>query len=244
MKMNFSKAIRCGALALLLLGTHAFGAPIVWDTPVNVDVSSPSQVSTLGTLIGAESVNAGYLGGPDITIDTGSGLVTFTNSNKIAFFTNGVQNNGVLTGPNYQDILYSGSYVANTSAANAGNGISLTGLVVWHSYLIQLWTPYWTANFNTRLSYNIPSSATNAHATPESPSLVLGVGGVPPQYILGTFTADASSQTVYYYGDNGYGVFGAIQVRQTALPEPTTISLLALGALALIIRCRRRLAVC
>jgi len=46
-----------------------------------------------------------------------------------------------------------------------------------------------------------------------------------------------TSQNLYIYGDS-YGMLGAFQLR--AVPEPTTVALLAVGVLALVVRHRIR----
>ena len=74
------------------------------------------------------------------------------------------------------------------------------------------WTPGWNAQFQTQFSTGNTSG-----------TMTTGFGGSPAEYVIGTFTADASSQTVNYHSDpslDHYGLVAAVQFR--SVPEPAS----------------------
>jgi len=232
-KIKLSKVCCLVLLAPLLFATQAFGATIIWGTPTDVNVNDASQVSTAGILFAAESIYGNQTSTP-ITVNN----VTFTDTSAIAIDYFGYQAYGSTTsGINYQTLLAGGEYLQNGQSAG-GLGIHLSGLSSGQDYQIQLWTTYWVGQYPTHFSNNTPNPVTDAHATPESGLLMQGFGGASPQYILGTFTAGGTTQDVYFYGSNGYGLFGALQVR--AVPEPQTWALAALGLFAVFFRRKSR----
>jgi hypothetical protein len=94
-------------------------------------------------------------------------------------------------------------------------------------YQVQLWTPYWNNQFATAFS-----------AGNTTPFLTTGFGTALPQYIIGTFTADSTTESITSAGNNGFALFSAISVRQT--PEPSSILMAAMGFVGLVAARRRR----
>jgi len=109
-------------------------------------------------------------------------------------------------------------------------------LTIGQQYKLEVWTPFLYTDFPTQLG-------SAADGSQNSPILHSGIGwGLPsetPQFIFGTFTADATTQNVYWFGgDIGRSVLGAVELR--AVPEPQTWALAALGISAVIFRMRRK----
>lgn len=105
------------------------------------------------------------------------------------------------------------------------------------TYDVQIFMPYWDANWAT-----IFSDGTNATSPLNvgSPDTWAGPGAAVPQYVIGTFTADASTETIYLGNSLPGTVFTAMLVRdESQVPEPATLILLTPTLLALV-RLRRR----
>lgn len=187
--------------ALFLLPSGASASMILWDTPVLVNTNDPTQISTEGTLLTAKSLTGNY------TING----VSFTTGIE-AIVTN--ESGGVATqqyGPrdtDYADLLAGGLYRSNAGTAT----INITGLTLGTEYQIQLITPYWNANLETQFDTVEMSNTQSA-----------------PTYVIGTFTADATTQNISFGAAPGssFGILGALQVR--AVPEPSTALLMGLG---------------
>jgi PEP-CTERM motif len=251
MKMNLTKAVLCAALAPLLFTAHAMGAVIIWDPSgvQTVNSSDVTSISTTGTLLTAVAFSASSgegnvgtsqtLNGVTFTcnaIPAGSGQTNFAVSANASM---GWENGGSIgtRSPStaYASLLSTGLYIQDVNSPS--NPIHLTGLTIGDTYQLQAWSTYWNADYTIRFSSSAPSGA---HATGESGTLNTAIIGTSDnaQFVIGTFTADATTQNFYQFGDlSGYSIFGAFQVRDLgAVPEPTTISLLSLGGLALIMR--------
>jgi hypothetical protein len=193
-------------LAAAVMARPAGAAAIVWQAPVTV--SSPSDVSTDGTLYAAISANdsavtvngvsfSGYLGATSL-IDA-SGLARGSGA--------GLSPN--LTDAAYNQLLFSAAY----KSVDVPDAIQIEGLTVGRTYEVQIWTPFWDANWATSFVAGNTSDALN-----------VGVGGARPQYVIGSFVADGSDETIGITGQKTYRMFAALQVRElaVAVPEPAT----------------------
>ena len=154
--------------------------------------------------------------------------LSFANNSKIVVgfddgpnFTDGPQNSS------YSDLLAKSYFEpsGNNGAVNTGT-ITIGGLKIGHVYDVELWSPYWNNNFNGTFGGNLMN---------------VGFDSVTPQYIVGTFTADATSQVIGIGpGQAGFAFLpGALEIRD--VPEPSSIVVLCgLGALGLLLFARRR----
>jgi hypothetical protein len=192
-----------------LLSMPVAAASIVWQTPTTVSV--PADVVTAGALhaamaaFGATSVNGvnftGYNAQPAL----------LQAANLLSLNDYGSPNLGDL---GYNTLLRGTAYRGGSEVADA---ITIAGLTQGASYLVQIWQPFWDANWAT--SY----VAGNASA----PVYAAGIAepGAPtaarPQFVVGNFTADAASQSITLAGSTGIVMFGAIQVRELAMSSPT-----------------------
>jgi autotransporter-associated beta strand protein len=208
------------ALALFALPLASHGAGITFASPVSI--AGESDVATAGTLKFAynwanapQTVNGVVFAGTNATTTVGTDLsMTWLGggrSNLTAF-----SGSGVFTGLTaaYQGMLKGAVYAA-TSGAGTTSTITLTGLIVGHSYLIQFWVnDARGGNAGGNRSETITSGANTV-----TPVYGGSTVGTPGQYVIGTFIADATSQslalTTTATGNLPTAQMNAIQVRDT-----------------------------
>ena len=198
-----------GTLAVAVLASApatSQAATIVWGTPGLIDVTQPTQVVNTGNVYSAAVNN------PFTVIS-----VLFNTTPSI------VNENGGAGGaapsipgadPSYLAIVNDGRYVSAGGNATA----TLSGLTSGQQYQLQVFTPFWNANFGTQLI-----SGAN--------TVSMGNTASAPTYVSGLFTADATTQTFDWTAapGSGYGLFAAVNV--FAVPEPSTYAM-ALAGLA------------
>jgi hypothetical protein len=138
--------------------------------------------------------------------------------------------------------VWPGSYLDAASAPTHPSVIS--GLSDGQQYKIQIWVPIWNADWTIKLGDT--SNGTNfgnAYTSPDvhdSLSYATPPANTQTQYIFGTFTAVGSTQNLYQFAQvvGGYTGISAFELR--AVPEPSTVALLALGGLAFVLRSKFR----
>jgi len=199
----------------------ASAASISWGT-FNDDPSAASEISTTGTLHQAVNlVSDGSLAGGTTTVNG----VDFADTN---LFSNGYAalNPSVDTGDAGLNSLYS------SFGYNGGN-VSITGLTIGFEYQVQVF--YGDNRAGTAARDMVVGTAQPTVQATATENLADGV------WVIGTFTADATSQTFWAGQTDSSTVseISAFQVRQTAVPEPSSAALLGLGGLALIMRRRK-----
>jgi len=230
--------------AMVAMPVHA--ALVTWQTPVTI--SGDADVSTQDTLERAYN-----MGGPATTVN-GVTFARFGQNGQDGFdsatyktWTVGsttLGDNSMLLqnpvrstaaapfsglGADYQILLSSANYNRSDDWGMISPLVlTLNGLTVGQKYLFQSWTNDSTAPDAGR-SLNVQSGgATSLTVDFNTTDLEGGVG----QYLIGTFTADATSQVITYVAfTNGVAEIGAFQLR--SIPEPASLGLLALGGLAL-----------
>jgi hypothetical protein len=204
------------ALALMLGGVGlADAGPITWSSATNI--SGDSDVKTDGTAHGA--LTEGPPGVTDITVNG----VSFTASPV----GNGSNSLGSSSSPfsglssSYQELLSTGS--------PADLGVVAIDLIIGHRYLIE----FWSNDSNTANTLTTTLTDSLGHSVTLSNNTTDAVGGLG-QFVVGTFTADATRETVFVTGN---GWLNAVQGRDltlTSVPEPSTLTLLGLGSLSLL----------
>ncbi len=207
------------------------GAPISFSAPTAITTADATLGALAGTIVSAADFGAGtttvtLTGGKTITFDgTGAnaaaigGNGTFTgafsgNTGNSAF-------NSVLNGANYD------------SAFNNTKQITLSGLTTGQQYSVQLFALDDRGGQSSRtLTFSDFSGDSTSSITEGSNN-----------YVLGTFTALSSFETITENLPNN-GNINALVVRSlTAAPEPSALSSLAFGVLGLaglILSARRR----
>ena len=231
------------AVTLLVAALPLQAADISWGSAQ--DITGDSDVITDGTLVYA--FDLGLAAGTDTTING----VTFTstttavsgqltaNSPGLGWGYTGF---GAASGDfaslssDYQSILQSAQYYTNSAAGGvAVLSYNLEGLIVGQTYQIQVWS-----NDSRDVSGAKKGGSTYASSGGDSVTLQFNntnvLGGLG-QYAVGTFTADAATQTFTITAfDTSSGSYNtqinALQLR--AIPEPKT-SCLFLGVSVLVV---------
>ncbi len=210
------------ALLVACLAVSARAATITWDAAGNVNQNAPQQVANnfqsfaAATLNSTTTINGvtfqGYSGTVGNTLEFGTSNITINNTDVgSASFSNA----GTTA---YGAMLNDGTYRAT---ANSEMTVNISNLIVGQQYEVQLWMPYWNNQFPTSFS-----------AVNSTPFLNTGFGAVAPQYIIGTFTANATTQSIGSAGNSGYALISAISV-QHVVPEPGSMALAAIGLVGL-----------
>ena len=220
-----AKVVAAAALAALSLSASA--ASITWGSVTTI--TSPSSLDQVGSFISA--VNAGGtagaplpVAGTDVTFvdggPTSASIGTINNTGNGGFYSPTTGN------ANLDAVLDSHSYLSNGNPNSRGQ-VTLTGLTPGQGYRIQV----------------IGVSDDRSCCLDRTQTIDDGNGDVSgalrrgsANAVIGTFTADSSSQSFFVSGINDPGLSG-YQVR--AAPEPATFGLLGVGAMAFLARRRR-----
>ncbi len=202
----------------------ASAATITWGE-FDLDAKA-SEISTKGTSIEAWNlVNTDTLEATDTT--TINGVVFMANN----LFNSGYYTNdffGVSTGNDSLDLLY---LQANYNYDN-NSPITLTGLTIGVEYELQSFFG------DNRPSVNNSTMNINDGITIQKTSSETAENGA---WIIGTFTADATTQDFHSSAGNSVNNFlSGYQLREiSSVPEPSSTALIGLGGLALILRRRK-----
>lgn len=233
------------ASTLILATATTQAAPITWLNPVAFNTSG-SALNQAGSVVSAFSSYG------NISASYGSGSVAFSGLGSIG---------GAMSFSGYQGQTPSGSNVANyTSAANPAFGqalssflydgwqaISLNNLVAGHQYAVQLFSIDNRSGFTSNNEYYVDAYGNS------SAKFLLG----SDSFVIGTFTADTTSELVYVHSDYCHGSLctgqsaayrqtnemtnvNAVVLRDTTtIPEPWMPALVGVAAILALSRSRR-----
>lgn len=210
------------AACITLAAASAIAGPITWQTPQS-ETGDVSDILTTGTFVESGTVGPTVMAN-GVTFDTGShpyGVVapwTFAGGN----ITLGPYSLGGYDEPQIAPATWDPNYVTlaegETGAYYVPYSLAIGGLTPGQDYTLQIFE-----GFNYNYDCATFSDGTNTSA----PVCSSGGSGIP-QYVIGTFTAGSTLETLTV-GDQ-YD-FSAIQVRTSSLPapEPGTLALLLVG---------------
>ena len=204
------------AAASIAIALQSGAAVITWGSATGL--SADTDVSTLGSLFLAEAVNANTINGVSFGGIGSSGNLTLSGSaNQYA----AVPAQPGLSG------AYSNFTQGVTWDPSDLYTITIDNLTVGQDYLVQIWTANGWSDAQEIVTYDDGNGSTVALAAN------------PGHFTIGTFTADATSQsfteTTANPGDDN-PFFNGVQIR--AIPEPASLGMIGLGA-GLLLACRR-----
>ena len=238
-------ALLAAGVAMAPLSSAFANASITWGAVTN-ETGNASDVVTTGTFVDSATANSAGATVNGVTFNgetSSSGTVGFTSSNitvsNVIASLSGNAPPAATAGwnTNYATLVH--SVIAGN---NVGSVITIGGLTVGQSYLVQIFESPWDLNWATAFTDGSNSSGDLA--------LYGGAvgGGVSPassvtQYVTGTFTATGTSESIDMVGANSLSLVGALQVRDISsnntpnVPEPSDLAILAgAGAAFLILR--------
>ena len=207
-------------------------ADVVWQTPTNV--SSPADVVTTGTLVGAYDVSSFpvtiFLNGVKFSPFSGASTPSTVDNFTLTRTGNTFNDNyGSGNTPfasldtNYQALL--GSAVCS-GAFNTGKTMTLEmgSLTVGEQYTVQFWVNESRAivtPLSPSTEYSTVISAGNSVTLDRNAT---NDGGGVGQYVVGTFTADSTSKVFTFAAtDGGMPILNAFQLRK-ASADPATLT--------------------
>lgn len=250
--MSSPKVRFFSAILPILTASSLSAATINWGLATNI--VDDNDISTNGTLVraynlGGVTTTANTVEFTGTTVVAVAGVHTVSNSHVITPVPN---SNNVLyvnsgRGPgasfagsaDYATILSSTAYAAGANANGGGNNrytFQLTDLNIGSTYQLQIWFNDSRDSGSTNRRGIVDGIVVDYNTGTSSSGI--STAGAAGQYLIGEFTADASTQSFSFVGSGGESVGGQLNAFQLRLiPEP---SLTLLGGLGFAIAATRR----
>lgn len=216
------RALVAGA-CFVVTASFCGSATITWQ-PIEDATGDASELITTGNFVDSATT----YGGNDITVrgvtfnrrTSGGSSFGFANNSNITFSNVSTAYQDRFGSPpgsgwdtDYTELLKGGCFTKTGTIT-----IEIGGLTQGNPYRVQLWTAWrneaWPTEFKD-LSNNSSGNLVNGTS-----------GSSPPECVVGTFTADSSTQTIIADRGSTYTVFTALQVRT---PEPACGTLIVFG---------------
>ena len=238
--LNIFAAVTVTALALALAVDPAKAAVINWGSAVTI-AGTGSQVDTTGSLVASANFGSGTAATVNGVSFAAFSIVGSPTSATVGAITVAATGSGAAlinlnTGDSTSGTPYAllgdttyRALVAQTAVARSGAPMDITvgGLTPQAQYLVQYWASDSRLGASSRV---VTLNATNSVTLDvNSTNSAGGIG----QWVTGTFTADASSQSFSVVGSTGTPTTyaNAMQLRLIAVPEPTQmVSVAGVGA--------------
>jgi hypothetical protein len=224
-------------LTSLAIASAAPASTITWDAVQNI--SGGSDMSKLGTLDRAYvfdgvAGNIVVVNGVTFTefADQGWDTATFTAHGAHTFAPESMVPPYSSLSAGYQQIVKSGTWSDSTTAS-----LTLTKLTQGTVYQVQVWVNDSRMTYGYSRTETVSGSGVMTYNTGNLPEYSEGGLG---QYVIGTFKADTTSETLDFSANGNYVQLEGIQLR--VVPEPSAIVLVAsalVGLLAYAWRKRR-----
>jgi len=188
-------------LVLLFIQSVPSSAEIIWDDP-SVISGKVTDFNTEGTLLSAKNG-----GGGTVSIDTGSEVISFTNSGELGLNYGNADPHNRGENQNYEELLGSFTYALSAQTIN------LTGLTAGHEYVVQLWIA------DTRPETQNRQKSFDSGASTDSVTLD---SGPPSEFAIGRFTATGTTHPLRFVGGSGadHPQYNALMVRDLGPPVP------------------------
>ena len=242
--------------AMAAISTVSQAAPVTWSTPGNI--TGDTDVVTTGTLERAynfhnadatlaPTVNGVVFASFAVTTPAGGDVISTYSSQTVGDTTlsttagsgigayNGLDSAATpfsaLSG-GYQDLLKSAVFDAYTTPAIEPLTLTLASLTSGTPYVFQAWV---NDSRNIGAVWTRTVTVTSGNVSGALDFNVGNADGGLGQYVVGTFTADSTSQVFTFQGDSSTQI-QAFQLR--SVPEPTALAVLSLSGLALMRRRR------
>lgn len=228
-------------IAAISLAAPSHAAVITWGSATN-QTGNLSDFVTTGSLVSAITADTTvtvdgitFIGPASANPATFPGSqITLTGIDTAVYHTSGQASPPGGFNASYATLVDRGAYSMN---GNGSNALHVGGLTIGQDYTLQIFVPWWDTDWTTYFNDGSANSpALNAGSREPSTA----------QYIIGTFTADAATESLTIRSNTPVALLAAVQLRtsgdETPAPEPTTLAILGSGLLALAHLRRRKTA--
>ena len=230
------RIIICASIVgMIAAAANAQNENITWQAPTTI--SGASDVSTLGTYFGSWAPQNGGANTTPVNGVTFQGFSDLPGLSPGATLDNGY--NGFASpgtsDANYNALLQFARFSNESTPATFG----WSGMTAGDTYLVQFWV-----NDGRNSTVNARTETLTGGAN-TSAALAYGSGtSGPGQFIIGTFVADSTGSETLTLSPGAAipsAQINLFQVRDlTVAPEPSTLALLAVGAVAMLFGFRRK----